>query len=322
MKKALLSILSIGIVTAVSSQSGCSSYSLNAGDSLLYTRMLPPPYDPVLAKLKPKEKIEYLKKQSEDINSGKLKLREGKASFTVNSKETTANGFIAKAQLAVINPPNRYLVPLVYECYNDTLFVRPEQPYSEIENVGVTYTGTVAYPMKMKVGDLLPDNKNITVTYKRKGSQNFLMPYITKVTTTHHLDYDGTELYKTVENTYANKEVTNNFSNITTMEVTYANREVTGDTTISYKGKTYKGFIIKCYLLPSTSVEVTADYFQKSMQKTLNRQMAKAARKLAEDESGVYTTFIQDVFVPELGIVSTLMTKKDGSFFSKTVLDQ
>jgi hypothetical protein len=320
MKKFTLILIGVGLFTVGKAQQGCSSYSLQKGDSLVYTRLMPPPYDPAFGKLKPKDKIEYLKKQNEDIKNGTLKLREAGMTIKIGEKENTESGFTAKAQLTLSNPGSTYVLPYVYECYKDTLFTHPEQQYSEVEGVGITYTGTVAYPMKMKKGDILPDNKNITIGYKRTGSNKFMMPYITKTTTTHHLDSDGTELYKTIENTYANKEVTNNFSNITTMETTYANREVVGDTTFNYKGKTYKGFIIRCYLLNSTSVEVTADYYQKSIQRITNRAMAKAARKLADDESGLFTTIIEDVFVPELGVVSTLISKKDGSFFSKSML--
>jgi hypothetical protein len=320
MKVTALVMIAISICTTLNAQDGCSAYSLQKGDVLTFTRLLPPPYDPAIAKLKNKEKLEYIRKQNEDINNGTLKLRDAQTVINITERTNNANGFIVKAHLLLINPGNTYDVPYIYECANDTLFLRPEEQYKEIEGVGVTYTSPVIFPMKMKKGDLLPDNKTVTVTYKRTGSNKMLLPYISKITTTHYLDYDGTELYKTVENTLSNKEVTNSFSSIATLETIYANREVTGDTVVSYKGKNYKGFIITCYLLNTTSVEVESNYLQKSMERLTNRKLAKAQRKLADDESGLFTTLIQDIFVPELGVVSTLITKKDGSFFSKSTL--
>lgn len=322
MKKTLLAIFAISLFQVLEAQTGCQAYSLQKGDSLVYKRLMPPPYDPAFAKLNAKEKVEYLKKQDADIKSGALKLREAKMTINITDRQETPTGFTEKATVILVNPTGNYSINYIYECYNDTLFVTPENQYNETENVGISYTGTIAYPMKMKVGDLLPDNKNVMISYKHDGSQKFLMPYISKTTTTHYIDATGSEVYKTIENTWSNKEVTNHFSSITTMETTYANREVTGDTTITYKGRQYKGYIISCYLLPSTSIAVTADYFQKSMQRMLDRKMAKAARKLAADESGVFTTYIQDVFVPEIGIVSTVMKKKDGSFFSASMLKE
>jgi hypothetical protein len=308
------------IAVATKAQEGCSAYSLQKSDSLVFTRIMPPPYDPVMAKMKPKEKAEYLKKQNEDIKNGVLKLKEGIMTIAITDKEPTATGFEAKARLNLVNPTGTYTVPYVYQCINDTLYTMPEQQYTETEGVGITYTGAVAYPLKMKKGDLLPDNRNITIGYKRTGSIKFMMPYVTKETTVHHVDYDGSELYKTVERTWANKEVTDNFSSMTTMETVYANRQVTGDTSYSYKGKTYKGFIISCYLLTTTKTDITADYYQKATQRIMDRAMARAQRKLTEDEDGLYTIFIQELFVPELGVVSSLMTRKDGSFFSRSYL--
>jgi hypothetical protein len=322
MKNIVVLILVTGLFAGAQAQQGCALYSLQKGDLLNFRRIMPPPYDPAFAKLKPKDQVEYLKKQNEDIKNGTLKLKEGKMSIEITDKQPEGNGFVTKAKLTLYNPSGTYNVPYIYTCVNDTLYSAPEQQYSETEGVGVTFTGAVVFPLNMKKGDLLPDNKNITIGYKRNGSNTFLMPYVTSTTTTHYLDNDGSELYRTVERTYANKEVTNNFSSITSTETVYANREVIGDTMITYKGKSYKGYIIKCSLLNKLAVAIDADYFAKSMQRITNRALAKAAKTLAKDESGVFTTFIEDVFVPELGIVSSLMTKKDGSFFSKTLLTE
>ena len=319
MKQILLSAVLFLLYVSSNAQSGCTSYNLNAGDSLVFNRLIPAAYTPPPADLKGKEKFEYLKKMMEDMKNGKG-MRQGRASFFITAKDLTATGVILHTKLTLDNPPNKLTIPYIFECYNDTLFVNQEDPYTETEGVGVTYAGPVIYPMNMKVGDLLPDSKIITVGYKRSGSQKMMLPYISKTTTTHHLDANYKELYSTVDNTYKSKEVTNNFSSITTFETIYANREVTADTTISYKGKNYKGFTIVSSVLSSPSVQVTADYLQNAMQRTIKRNLAKAAKRLDDDEKGLLTTIMREVFVPEIGVVSSVLTKKDGSIFSKTWL--
>jgi len=322
MKQFLLLItVCAAIDTYTIAQKSGDVYSLQKGDSLVFMLTMPPAYDPAIMKLKPKERLEALKKQDEDIKNGTAKMRTGRSSIVINDRQATDNGFIANATVTLTNP-NTYIVPMTYTIINDTLYTQPASPVTETPGVGVTITGAAVYPLKMKVGDLLPDYKNVTVGYKANGSNQMMLPYITKTITTNYVNLSGETLYSSIQNVWSAKEVTNNFSSITTSEVTFANREVTGDSTIIYRGKAYKGYIIHYGMLVSISTAITSDYFEKAIQRMTKRGQAKAAKQLADDETGTLTFYYTEVFVPELGVVGSNIVKKDGAFFSKSQLTE
>jgi hypothetical protein len=116
------------------------------------------------------------------------------------------------------------------------------------------------------------------------------------------------------------KEVTMNFSAVTTTETVFANREVVDETTFTYKGKSYKAYVIRFSVLATPKTAITANYFENSMNRMIKRLQAKAARKLAEDENSMVNYVYEEVFVPEIGVVSSNINTKDGKPFSKTLL--
>lgn len=315
----LLTLIIASLLIQATAQDANSIWSIQKGDSIVFKTYLPPGYDPAWSKLKPKERLEAMKKQDEDIKAGRGNLRNGRISIVFNDRQATPTGFTSAATLSITSP-YVYVLPMVYESINDTFYAHPANQFTETPGVGVTYTGASIYPLKMKVGDLLPDYKNVTIGYKASGSNKFMLPYITKTITTNYVNLDGQTLYSTIQNVWSAKEVTNNFSSITTTETTYANREVTGDTSITYKGKTYKGYIINFSVLTSLATAITSDYFEKSMQRMINRAQAKAAKQLAADETGTLTYLYREIYVPEIGVVGSTIVKKDGAFFSKTEL--
>jgi len=302
-------------------QNGADIYSLQKGDSMVFKLLMPPAYDPAMMKLKPRERLEAMKKQDEDMKKGTANYRVARSCIVIRDRQATATGFTANALVTLTNPAT-YEVPMVYQCKNDTLYTQPANPFTETPGVGVTFTAAIPYPLKMKVGDLLPDYTNITIGYKVSGSEKMMLPYISKTITTDYVNLQGQTLYSSMQNVWSAKEVTNNFSSITTSEVTFANREVTGDTTISWKGKMYKGFVIHYGMLLKLASDVKADYYEKSMQRITKRLQDKAARQLKDDESGTLTFYYMEVFVPQLGVVGSSITKKDGAFFSKAQLTE
>ena len=320
MKHFTLVVITVAVCLHLKAQNG-AVYSLQKNDSLVFKIMMPPAYDPAMMKLKPKERLEAMKKQDEDIKNGKATLRTARSSIVIRDRQATPNGFTAHALLTLTNPAT-YEVPMVYQCINDTLYTQPASPFTETPGIGVTFTAAIPYPLKMKVGDLLPDYTNVTIGYKASGSEKMMLPYISKTITTDYVNLQGQTLYSTMQNVWSAKEVTNNFSSITTSEVTFGNREVTCDTTITWKGKTYKGFVIHYGMLVKLASDVKADYYEKAMQRMTKRLQDKAAKQLRDDESGTLTFYYMEVFVPELGVVGSSITKKDGAFFSRSQLTE
>lgn len=314
-------IAALVICFNATAQNSANIYSLQKGDSLVFKILMPPAYDPAMLKLKPKERLEAMKKQDEDMKKGIANYRVARSSIVIRDRRATPTGFTANALVTLTNPAT-YEIPMVYQCINDTLYTQPATAFTETPGVGVTFTAAIPYPLKMKVGDLLPDYKNITIGYKATGSEKMMLPYISKTITTNYVNLEGQTLYSSMQNIWSAKEVTNNFSSITTTEVTFANREVTGDTTINWKGKTYKGFVIHYGMLVSVSSEVKADYYEKAMQRMAKRLQDKAAKQLKDDESGTLTFYYMEVFVPELGVAGSSIIKKDGAFFSKSQLTE
>ena len=322
-KKLCILILVAATISTAFAQSGCATYSLQKGDVLNYKRLLPPAMDfAALRALPAKEKTGYMKRFQDSIANGTAKMREGKMSVTFNDRKVTGKGFITDATLALFNAGQEpYLMPMHYECANDTFYSYPAEQLTQVGEVGVNYTDAVLYPASMKKGDLLPDHRNILIGYTATGSRKFMLPYIKNtIQTDHYSANSGEYLYSTIQHEMASKEVTNNFSSITATETVFANREVVDETTFTYKGKSFKGYIIRFSVLAIPKTEIKADYFEKSMNRMIKRIQAKAARKLAEDENSTVNYVYEEIFVFEIGVVSSNIMTKDGKPFSKTLL--
>jgi hypothetical protein len=324
MKKIFLYLIAI-IVTdvTVNAQTGCSVYSLQKGDMLNYKRLLPPVMDfAALKALPPKEKGAYMKRFQDSVANGTAKMREGKMSITIGDKNSTADGFIADATLSLENAgQSPYIASNKYECRKDTFYSYPAEQFTQVAEVGVNYTGAVLYPANLKKGDMLPDHRNILIGYTATGSSKFMLPYIKETIKTNYISgSDGSVLYSTIQNIMSAKEVTMNFSAVTTTETVFANREVVDETTFTYKGKSYKAYVIRFSVLATPKTAITANYFENSMNRMIKRLQAKAARKLAEDENSMVNYVYEEVFVPEIGVVSSNINTKDGKPFSKTLL--
>jgi hypothetical protein len=324
MKKLILvPIMALALIGSSIAQTGCAANALQKGNVLNFNRLLPPAPDFAAMKSLPaKEKSAYMKRFQDSIANGTAKMREGKMSITIGDKNKTEGGFITDATLSLENaglPP--FLLANKYECSKDTFYSYPAEQFTQIAEVGVNYTGAVLYPLNLKKGDMLPDHRNILIGYAATGSNKFMLPYIKETIKTNYISgRDGSVLYSTIQNVMGAKEVTQNFSSVTTTETVYANREVVDETTFTYKGKSYKAYTIRFSVLATPKTVITSNYFEDAMNRMVKRAQARAAKKLADDENSMVNYVYEEIFVPEIGVVSSNIMTKDGKPFSKTTL--
>src|SRR3569833_1422634 len=122
------------LLLQAAAQDANTIFSIQKGDSIVFKTTLPPGYNPAWAKLKPKEMLEAIKKQDDDIKAGRAEMRNGRISIVFNDRQATPTGFTTAAMLNITSP-YVYTLPMVYESINDTFYSHPANQFTETPGV-------------------------------------------------------------------------------------------------------------------------------------------------------------------------------------------
>jgi hypothetical protein len=271
-------------------------------------------YEPKFYYLKKKEQDKVREQFNAEVATGKIKGKTYDFFLTCTDAKNLPDGNMYEFEYVI--PGAKYYTYSV--CRNDTLTGIKSKTGSFSVNssgdtIGYALPGTTTYPLKMKVGDVLPVATDLNFTFPTDMEIRYKRQILDHVT-----NYETSDYYVSIK--YF-KEVTRKVNytlQFSAPTVTY--RYVEGEEQMTINGKSYKAFRIQLVL--QTKVEdmitnVTADdILTKWAVQFSNRMISTGINKNADLKLNGH-----EWFVPELGgVVKTEIFNADGSPQIKTRL--